>query len=175
MIDYRCRKIIHVGIALALTSGVIGLDAVNPPAEKEQSKIFTVASGLECDSKKPIANLKSDAMKVQYLEIVSPDADALVRQYAKIYETEFSEPIAEFGNARTGKLGDGGRIGIRKPLRESETPVVRPYLLVEDIKAAVATAVEAGGKVAMPPMEIKGQGMFAIVIHGGIECGFWQN
>ena len=46
---------------------------------------------------------------------------------------------------------------------------------VDDIKAAVESAAESGAEVAMPPMEIPEYGMFAIVIHGGIECGFWQN
>ncbi|MEM7455320.1 MAG: hydroxylase [Planctomycetota bacterium] len=114
-------------------------------------------------------------MKIQYLEIVTTEVDALCSQYAAIYNTEFSEPNASFGGARTAELGDGGMIGIRGPLRESEAPVVRPYVLVEDINAAVEAAKEAGAEVAMPPMAIPGQGMFAIVINGGIDCGFWQN
>ena len=114
-------------------------------------------------------------MKVEYLEIVTPEVDAMCQQYATIYDIEFSEPIANFGGARTAKLDGGGMLGIRGPLRETETPVVRPYLLVDDIKAAVAAAAEAGAEVAMPPMQIPEYGMFAIVIHGGIECGFWQN
>ncbi len=36
----------------------------------------------------------------------------------------------------------------------SEEPVVRPYWLVDDIEAAIASAVEAGGEIAHPPMEI---------------------
>ena len=113
-------------------------------------------------------------MKVQYLEIVSPEADALCDQYSKTNGLTFSEPNAGFGGARTAEIDGGGMIGIRKPLRETETPVVRPYVLVEDINAAVDDAKELGAEVAIPPMEIPGQGQFAIVIHGGIECGFWQ-
>lgn len=113
-------------------------------------------------------------MKVQYLEIVTPEVDALCRQYSTIYDITFSEPDANLGGARTAKLDGGGMIGIRGPLRDTETPVVRPYVLVDDIKAAVESAAEAGAEIAMPPMEIPEQGMFAIVIHGGIECGFWQ-
>jgi hypothetical protein len=41
---------------------------------------------------------------------------------------------------------------------------VRPYWLVDDIEAAVAAAVQAGGDVAHPPMEIPGHGTFAIYI-----------
>lgn len=68
----------------------------------------------------------------------------------------------------------GGRIGGRAPLRDTEAPVVRPYVLVDDIAAAVKAAEAAGATVALPPMEIPGQGTFAIYILGGIEHGLWQ-
>ena len=65
-------------------------------------------------------------------------------------------------------------MGVRAPLRETEEPVVRPYWLVKDIGAAVAAVVEAGGKVAVPPMEIPGHGTFAIYLQGGNDHGLWQ-
>ena len=83
--------------------------------------------------------------------------------------------VAEFGNARTADLAGGGRIGVRAPMRETEKPVVRPYLLVDDIEAAVKAARDAGAEIAMPPMPIPGQGTFSIYILGGIEHGLWQN
>ncbi len=49
-------------------------------------------------------------------------------------------------------------------LRETEEPVVRPYWRVDDIDAAVAAAVQAGGEVAHPPLEIRGHGKFAIYL-----------
>ena len=114
-------------------------------------------------------------MKVQYLEIVTKEVEGLCRQYSSIYDIKFGEPDANFGGARTAKLDGGGLIGIRGPMRETEEPVVRPYLLVDDIQAAVKAATEAGAEVAMQPMQIPEHGQFAIVIHGGIDCGFWQN
>ena len=60
-------------------------------------------------------------------------------------------------------------------MHEAEEPVVRPYVLVKDIEAAVKAAQESGAKLAMPPMMIPGHGMFAIYIQGGIEYGLWQN
>ena len=113
-------------------------------------------------------------MKIHYLEIVTPEVDALCRQYSAIYDVAFSEPEANLGGARTANLDGGGMIGIRGPLRDTETPVVRPYVLVDDIAAAVESAAEAGADVALPPTEIPEYGSFAIVIHGGIDCGFWQ-
>ncbi len=52
---------------------------------------------------------------------------------------------------------------------------MRPYWLVDDIEAAVAASVKAGGVIALyPPMKIPGHGTFAIYIQGGINHGLWQ-
>ena len=113
-------------------------------------------------------------MQIQYLEIVTKDVDAVCAAYASTSGVEFGQPDAGLGNARTAALAGGGLVGVRAPLRETEQPVVRPYWLVKDIEAAVAAAVQAGGEVAHPPMEIPGHGTFAIYIQGGIDHGFWQ-
>ena len=78
------------------------------------------------------------------------------------------------GGARTATLEDGGMVGVRGPLRDTEDPVVRPYILVEDIQAAVDVAAQSGAQVALPPMPLGDHGTCAIVIQGGIECGLWQ-
>lgn len=113
-------------------------------------------------------------MKIQYLEIVTKDVDAVCAAYASAHNVKFGEPVAELGNARTAALAGGGLVGVRAPLRDTEAPVVRPYWLVDDIAAAVAAAVEAGGKLAVPPMAIPGYGTFAIYLHGGNDHGLWQ-
>jgi predicted enzyme related to lactoylglutathione lyase len=121
---------------------------------------------------KPIENVKT--MQIQYLELVTPDVDALCAQYSKVYGVAFSDPDPNLGGARTTKLRGGGTLGIRGPLRDTETPVVRPYMLVDDIAAAVGKAEESGAEVALPSMQLPGHGTCAIVLQGGIECGFWQ-
>ena len=113
-------------------------------------------------------------MKIQYLEVVTNDVDALCVSYASAHDVQFSQPVVELGGARTAELAGGGLIGVRAPLRETETPVVRPYWLVKDIEAAVAAAVQAGGEIAVPPMEIPGRGTFAIYLQGGNDHGLWQ-
>ncbi|MEM1329437.1 MAG: hydroxylase [Planctomycetota bacterium] len=113
-------------------------------------------------------------MTVQYLEIVTPTVDETCAALAATHGVEFGEPVPMLGNARTADLSDGGRIGVRAPMRETEQPVVRPYLLVEDINAAIEAAKAAGGQVAIPPMELPGQGTFALYILGGIDHGLWQ-
>jgi len=113
-------------------------------------------------------------MQIHYLEIVSNQVDAVCAAYAAVNGMLFGEPDAGFGNARTAALPGGGLVGVRAPLHEAEEPVVRPYWLVDDIETAVAAAVEAGGEVAHPPLEIPGHGTFAIYIQGGIHHGLWQ-
>ena len=113
-------------------------------------------------------------MQVQYLEIVTADVDATCGALERLHGVSFGDPEAGLGNARTVELSGGGLIGVRAPMHETEAPVVRRYILVADIKAAVETAKAAGGEIAHPPMEIPGHGKFAIYIQGGIHHGLWQ-
>ena len=113
-------------------------------------------------------------MKVQYLEIVTRDVDGVCESYATTHGVAFGDPVASLGGARTAELAGGGRVGVRRPLRETEEPVVRPYWRVDDIEAAVAAIEEAGGTIALPPMEIPGHGTIAIYLQGGNDHGLWQ-
>jgi hypothetical protein len=113
-------------------------------------------------------------MQIYYLEIVTKEVDAVCAVYARVNGVQFGEPDVGLGNARTAALPGGGLVGVRAPLHETEEPVVRPYWLVDDIEAAVAAAVEAGGVIAHPPLEIPGHGTFAIYILGNIHHGLWQ-
>ncbi len=114
-------------------------------------------------------------MQVQYLEIVTPDVEATCKALANTHGVTFGDPIAALGGARTASLGNGARIGVRAPLRADEEPVVRPYVLVDDIQEAVEQAEAAGATIALPPMELPGEGTCAIYILGGIDHGLWQN
>jgi uncharacterized protein len=58
-------------------------------------------------------------------------------------------------------------------VHDGERPVVRPYILVDDIESAVEAAEGVGAEIIVPPMEIPGHGR-AILFHGGIESGLWQ-
>lgn len=117
---------------------------------------------------------KGRDMTIQYLEIVTKDVGAACRLYSQMHGVTFGDADRKLGGARTAKLASGGMLGIRAPLRPTEKPVVRPYVLAKDIKASVAAAVKSGAEIAMEPTEIEGYGQFAIVIHGGIESGLWQ-
>ena len=113
-------------------------------------------------------------MKIHYLEIVTPDVDAVCAAHAAANQVEFSAPQEMLGGARTAELADGGMVGVRAPMHESEEPVTRPYWLVTDIEGAVAAAVAEGAEVAHPPLEIPGHGTFAIYFQGGVQHALWQ-
>lgn len=113
-------------------------------------------------------------MQIYYLEIVTREVDAVCAAYEAANGSRFGTPDAGLGNARTADRPGGGLVGVRAPLRETEQPVVRPYWLVDDIEAAVAAVVKAGGEIALSPMEIPGHGTCAIYLQGGIDHGLWQ-
>lgn len=117
---------------------------------------------------------EKQTMHVQYLEIVTPEVEKTCDLMGQTHDVTFSDPVPELGGARTATLNDGRLIGVRAPMRESEEPVVRPYLLVDDIDAAIEAAENAGAEIAIPPMEIPGRGRFAIYLLGGIDHGLWE-
>ena len=84
-------------------------------------------------------------MKLHYLEIVSPQVEAICLAYQAAAGLQFEPPDELLGGARTARLPDGSLIGIRGPLHASEEPVVRPYWLVADIQAAATARIAARG------------------------------
>jgi predicted enzyme related to lactoylglutathione lyase len=138
----------------AYSSSALGIQAP-PAAEKPASK-------------------PEKAIGLQYLEIVTPGVDATCAALETLHGVKFSKPDAALGQARTATLKGGGRIGVREPMRADEAPVVRPYVLVDDIEAAVKAAQAAGGEIAMTATEVAGQGKFAIYFQAGIQYGLWE-
>ena len=113
-------------------------------------------------------------MKIQYLEIVTTDVDAVCGLYSQLHGVTFGGVDQNLGGARTAVLANGGSLGVRAPMNETEQPVVRPYILVEDIEASVSKAADSGAEIALPPIEIAGHGKCAIIIQSGIQLGLWQ-
>jgi predicted enzyme related to lactoylglutathione lyase len=122
----------------------------------------------------PSDSTEESSMVVQYLEIVTPHVEATVALLEKNHGVRFSAADDGLGGARTADLAGGGRLGVRGPLRPTEESVVRPYLLVDDVDAAVEAAAEAGAEIAMTGTEIPGHGKFAIYVLGGIQHGLWE-
>lgn len=102
------------------------------------------------------------------------DVDAVCAAYEAAHRIKFGSADPLLGGARTARFPDGGSIGVRSPLRDTEEPIVRPYWLVDDIEAALDAASRQGAFIAHPPLEIPGRGKFAIYIQGNVDHGLWQ-
>lgn len=114
-------------------------------------------------------------MQIDYLEIVTPEVDAVCATYAAVHGVRFGEPLPGLGNARTAELANGGVVGVRAPLSASEQPVVRPYWRAGDVSLALDAAESAGAETAHPPLELPGHGTFAIYFQGGVQHGLWRD
>jgi len=111
---------------------------------------------------------------IHYLEIVTSDPEAARDLYSEAYGWTFSAMEPELGNAFVASLPDGSLCGIRAPMSEHETPIVRTYLMVADVENAVRDAERLGATIALGPTELPGHGRIAIYMVGGIEQGIWQ-
>jgi predicted enzyme related to lactoylglutathione lyase len=98
---------------------------------------------------------------ITHIEFPADDIERAKRFYAAVAGWEFSEMegMAGYWLFRTGPEAGGG-IGRRG---ESVGEVVRVYINVDDLEAAVAAATANGGSVVTPPSDIPGQGRFAAV------------
>lgn len=119
-------------------------------------------------------HMKATEHAVHYIEIVTNDVAGTRASYEKVLGLRFDPPRPELGNACVVQLPDGARLGIRAPMHGQEKSTVRTYLRVNDIERAAKLAEEAGAVVAVPPLEIPGEGKIAIYILGAIEQGLWQ-
>ena len=54
-------------------------------------------------------------MKIQYLEIVTKEVDAVCAAYAAAHDVQFGEPDSGLGNARTAEMPGGGLVGYGRP------------------------------------------------------------
>ena len=113
-------------------------------------------------------------MKIHYLEIVCNDVEAVCKTYSKVHGIEFAEADPSLGNAKTAMLKNGTMLGIRAPLSDTEFPIIRPYALVENIDVSVEESAQSGAEVLLPPTELPGHGLCAIIMDGGAQLGLWQ-
>lgn len=114
-------------------------------------------------------------MTIRYLEIVSKDVDREIAILEVQKGIRFGDPVAALGGARTATLSEGSRIGVRAPMHDAEEAVARPYFLTDTLQETVDAAVANGAELAVPPMELPGQGTIALYFVDGVQYGLWQD
>jgi uncharacterized protein len=111
--------------------------------------------------------------EITHIEFPADDVERAKRFYEAVAGWQFSEMdgFAGYWVFRTEE-GHGGGLGQRGKTVGS---VIRDYISVPKLEAAVAAAEANGGKVVQPPTDIPGQGRYAAVLDSeGNEVGLFE-
>ena len=111
--------------------------------------------------------------EINHIEFPADDTDRAKAFYGAVAGWEFGEMdgFPNYYMFRTAE-GYGGAIGKRD---EATGHILRIYITVDSIDAALAAAERTGGKVKEAKSEIQGMGWFAVVIDPeGSEVGLFQ-
>jgi uncharacterized protein len=111
--------------------------------------------------------------EITHIEFPADDVERAKRFYEAVAGWAFSEMdgFPGYWVFRT-EDGHGGGLGKRG---QSVGSVIRDYINVSQLEAAVAAAEAHGGKVVQPPTDIPGQGRYAAVLDSeGNEVGLFE-
>jgi uncharacterized protein len=112
--------------------------------------------------------------EITHIEIPADDIERAKRFYGAVAGWEFGEMDGSPGYwlFQSGERAGGG-IGKRG---ESVGQVIRLYISVDQLEAAVAAAEANGGSVITPPSEVPGYGRFAALRDPeGSEIGLFES
>ena len=113
--------------------------------------------------------------RVVHFEIPANQPEVLTKFYSDLFGWKFDKapiPGPDYWLCDTG-TGEGIN-GAVMQRQHPQQPMVN-YVDVASIDAAIAKAVELGGKVALPKMPIPGVGAVACVMDPeGNICGLWE-
>ena len=117
---------------------------------------------------------------IGWADVAVPDMDAGAAFYKGLFGWDAvaagadSFPYTMF--ARDGKLVAGmGELGAEQ-IEAGQPPVWSSYIIVDDVDAIFAKAVELGATPIMEPMDVMDTGrMFFVIDPVGAAIGFWQS
>ena len=164
----KCIRRCGLDVTDLILQPMASADAVLTDDEKELGVVLVDIGGGTTD----IAIFTEGA--IRHTAVIPIAGDQITNDIAMALRTptgEAEEIKVRYGIAKQvladpTDVFDVPGLGDRGARNEAATP--------DDIEAAAAAAVEAGGEIAHPPMELPGHGKFAIYIQGGIHHGLWQ-
>jgi uncharacterized protein len=112
-----------------------------------------------------------------WIDLATPDQDAAAEFYRALFgwSVEEDENAEQTGGYRVATLRDKAIGGVMKPMQEGQPPAWSTYICVEDADATAAKAREAGGTVAVEPMDVLDYGRMAFLVDpAGAFIGLWQ-
>jgi hypothetical protein len=112
-----------------------------------------------------------------WIDLGTPDQDAAAEFYGALFgwSVEEDENAEQTGGYRVATLRGKAIGGVMKLMEEGQPPAWSSYICVEDADATVAKAREAGGSVAVEPMDVLDYGRMAFLADPtGAMIGLWQ-
>lgn len=112
--------------------------------------------------------------EITHVEIPADDPQRAMRFYGAVVGWEFGEMdgFPDYWMFRSAPEA-GGAVGRRGA---SVGRVLRVYITVEDLDAAIEAATANGGSVVQPATDIPGMGRYAAVLDPeGNEVGLWED
>jgi uncharacterized protein len=110
-----------------------------------------------------------------WADLASSDVAGSREFYGALFGWEWDVVGPEFGDYSTGLLRGKKVAAVASRMDDSQPVAWTTYLAVDDADKWAAAVPEAGGKVAMAPMEIPGQGRFGIGADPtGAFFGVWE-
>jgi predicted enzyme related to lactoylglutathione lyase len=130
---------------------------------------------------KPRTNARQDLNNFWWADLQAKDLQAALDFYGRVLGWEFRQEHDDAGSmvyhtAHVGGVKLAGVGEMQQQAREGGMPSVwTDYVSVADADATCAKAVELGGTVMMPAMDVLDQGRMAIIVDPtGAAFGVWQ-
>ncbi|MBK5221218.1 MAG: VOC family protein [Thermoleophilia bacterium] len=112
-----------------------------------------------------------------WVDLSTPDPEAAKAFYGPLFGWSFDggENPEATGGYLSAMLGEQPVGGVMKIMQEGQPPAWSSYISVEDAEATMAAVKEAGGTVAIEPMDVLDIGRMGFFIDPtGAFCGIWQ-
>jgi uncharacterized protein len=110
-----------------------------------------------------------------WADLASSDVEGSRAFYGALFGWDWDVVGPEFGDYSTGLLRGKKVAAVASRMDDSQPVAWTTYLAVDDADKWAAAVPEAGGTVAMPPMEIPTQGRLAIAADpSGAFFGVWE-
>ncbi len=112
-----------------------------------------------------------------WVELSSPDADASAAFYGQVMGWSASEagPVEETGGYRMFQNGESRIAGLMPHMQENQPTAWATYISVADADETASKVKEAGGSVALEPMDVMDIGRMAYFSDPtGAIFGVWQ-
>jgi predicted enzyme related to lactoylglutathione lyase len=116
-----------------------------------------------------------------WVDLMSPDIEASKAFYSAVFGWEGTDSHDDGGNrvytnfTQDGQLVAGLGILPQEMIDAGIPPMWSTYIATDDVVATVEKAVQAGGQVAVPAMDIMDQGRMAFITDPtGGAVGLWQ-